>query len=110
LTARPFVVTASPVSRAFRDRLEAEVGGTVDVLDLAQLRRLPVPSLLRTLSTHRGRPALLAVEDETTTSVLPVLHAVAAVARPSSIEVVRADLSRERRTKEKGTYGVKDLG
>jgi glycosyltransferase involved in cell wall biosynthesis len=105
----PFVITASPLSRDFRERLETEIGGRVDVLDLAQLRRLPLRTLLRTLNAHHGQPALLAIEDDTAASVLPVLHAVAAGARATSIELVRADLSREARTKRQLVSGLARL-
>lgn len=98
MTEAPFVVSASPVSREFQDRLEQEAGAELEVLNLAQLRRLPVPSLLRALNERHGRAALLALEDETAASILPVLHAVAVLARPSSVELVRVDLTRERRT------------
>ena len=44
----------------------------------------------------RGRPCLIALEDIGSESILPLLEGVAAIALPSSIEVVHADVRRER--------------
>jgi glycosyltransferase involved in cell wall biosynthesis len=92
-----FVVSPSPVSGAFLGRLEETAGGPVDVVNLAQLRRLPTRSIVTSLRSHRGHRALVALEDSSSEGILPILHAVATLASPSSIEVVRGDLSRERR-------------
>lgn len=98
MTGGPFVISASPVSRGFREQLERDVGGPIDTLTVMQLRRLPVRSLLRTLRKHRGRPALLALEDEAAASILPIMHALALVAGATSVEVVGSDRPRNRRT------------
>jgi glycosyltransferase involved in cell wall biosynthesis len=92
---RPFALTAYPLSQAFRDQLEGRFGKP-DYVSLPELRRLPPTELLRRLASFRGRPALLPLEDETSSTIRPILHAVATLAFPSSIEVVRLDLERER--------------
>lgn len=94
---RPFMVSASPVSGEFRSRIEEMVGDSIDVLNLSQLRRLPTARLLKALRVYRGSPALIAVEDASTEGILPILHGLAACALPSGVEVVRGDLTRERR-------------
>jgi len=95
---RPFVVSASPLSGEFRERIEETAHGPVEVLNLAQLRRLPMRELVKTLRAHRGQPALIAIEDASSEGILPILHGVAATATSASVEVVRGDLTRERRS------------
>ena len=94
--SRPFVLTAYPLSHEFRERLELAEGGELEYLSIPQLRRLGVRGLLSTLRPMRGRLCLIALEDIGSESILPLLEGVAAVALPSSIEVVHADLRRER--------------
>lgn len=109
MTRLPFVLSASPISRAFREQIEDVVGSSADVLNLAQLRRLPVREMLRTLRAHRGAAAVLAVEDDTAASIVPVLHAVAAIAGPSSIAIVDAELRRTPRTRAQLASGLARL-
>ena len=93
---RPFVLTAYPLSHEFRERLEETEGGELEYLSIPQLRRLGIRGLLSTLRPMRGRPCLIALEDIGSESILPLLEGVAAIALPSSIEVVHADVRRER--------------
>ena len=95
-SARPFVLTAYPLSHEFRERLEDMAGGEFDYLSVPQLRRLGVRELLSTLRPLHGRLCLIALEDIGSESILPLLEGVAAVALPASIEVVHGDLRRER--------------
>jgi glycosyltransferase involved in cell wall biosynthesis len=107
---RPFVISASPVSGDFRDRIEEIAHGPVELLNLAQLRRLPMRELVRTLRAHRGQPALIAIEDASSEGILPILHGVAATASAASVEVVRGDLTRERRGYRQLATGLLALG
>jgi glycosyltransferase involved in cell wall biosynthesis len=107
---RPFVVSASPISGEFLSRIEELAGGTVDIVNLAQLRRLPLRQVIPTLQVHRGRPALIALEDLSSSGILPILHGVAVAALSSSVEVVRSDLTRERRGLLQLASGLGALG
>src|SRR5205814_7841499 len=71
--------------------------------------RLPVRDLLRTLRAHRGAPAVLAVEDDTAASIVPVLHAIAAIAGPTSVAIVDAELRRTTRTRTQLVSGLAQL-
>jgi glycosyltransferase involved in cell wall biosynthesis len=105
----PFVVSTSPLSGGFQERLESSLGGSVEVLNLAHLRRLPPRRLLATMRAHRGQPALIALEDAGSAGIVPILHAMIATARPASIEIVHSDLTRERRTTRQLLTGMTSL-
>lgn len=92
---QPFVLTAYPLSHSFREQLEQAEGTELDYLSVPRLRRLGPRGLLSTLAETRGRPCLIALEDVGSESILPLLEGFAAVALPSSIDIVRADLGRE---------------
>jgi glycosyltransferase involved in cell wall biosynthesis len=93
---RPFALTGYPLSHAFRERLEEAESSELEILSVPQLRRLAPRVLLSKLAQLRGQRCLIALEDPTSESLLPLLEALAALALPGSIEVVRADLSRQR--------------
>ena len=86
------VLSAYPLSRAYRDRLEADAPLPLTYLTLPQLSRLGPRALLRTLRADSGGHYLLAFEDEASVAILPILHAVAAVATPKQITVVDPNL------------------
>ncbi len=58
------VLSAYPLSRAYRDRLEADAPFPLTYLTLPQLSRLGPRALLRTLRADSGGHYLLAFEDE----------------------------------------------
>jgi glycosyltransferase involved in cell wall biosynthesis len=89
----PLAITAYPLSRGYRERLEASLHAEPVYVSLPQLRRLPALEFLRTMHGFRGRRCLLPLEDEASLAIVPALHAVSALARPATIEVVRPDLS-----------------
>lgn len=93
---RAVVLSAYPLSRTFRERLEPSLGRPIEYLDLAKLRARGVRSSIRMLRAHAGGNWSLALEDETTAALMPFLAASAALAQPASLEVVRGDLSRSR--------------
>jgi glycosyltransferase involved in cell wall biosynthesis len=102
-------VSVSPLSGGFREQLEDVAGASVEVLDLAQLRRLPVSRLIAALHDRRGQAAFLALEDPSSAGALPILHAIAALARPRSITVVHDNLSVGRRTSAQLATGLAAL-
>lgn len=93
--AGPFALTAYPLSHAFRERLEQAEGIELEYLSVPELRRLGLRGLLSTIARVRGRRCLIALEDPSSESLLPLIQGFAVVALPSSIEVVRADDSRD---------------
>ncbi|MGH3072961.1 MAG: glycosyltransferase family 4 protein [Gaiellaceae bacterium] len=79
------------VSDSFARLAVDALGGELETLDVASLRRLPARQLLRTLRSHRGRPFALLFEDEASTALIPVLTVLAVVAGADTITVVRDD-------------------
>jgi glycosyltransferase involved in cell wall biosynthesis len=90
-----FVLTAHPLSHAFREQLEQARGVEPEYMSVPELRRLGIRALIGTLAQLRGRPCVIALEDPGSEPLLPLLQGYAAAAFPSSIEVVRADLRSE---------------
>lgn len=98
MTSTPFSLSAYALSRGYRNALEAALGVKPDYLTLPQLRRMPLPMLVKRLRDFRERPALLPFEDEASLAILPILHSLALVANPASIEVISPALERRRLT------------
>jgi glycosyltransferase involved in cell wall biosynthesis len=92
----PFIISAYPLSRPYREAVEAEVGTAAEYLALPELRRLGARTLVARLRDLDGRPGILAFEDPASLAVLPILHAVAAVATPASLETLGPSLERTR--------------
>jgi glycosyltransferase involved in cell wall biosynthesis len=91
---QPVVLTAYPLSGAFRDELEAALGAGLRYVALPWLRRLPPAALARTLTSFRGAPCYVALEDPESRPLLPILAAVAALSAARRVELVERDLSR----------------
>lgn len=89
-----FALSSYPLSRDYREQLESEEGAAVDFLTLPQLRRLGPGALLRTLRARSGSNCLIAFEDDASLALLPILHAVAALATPKQITLVGPDYVR----------------
>jgi glycosyltransferase involved in cell wall biosynthesis len=87
-------LSARPVSRRFRDELEAELGLAPTYATLTSLRRLPPLRLVELLRATSGR-CLLLVEEGTTEPLVPVLEAIAILSAATTIEVVRPELRTE---------------
>lgn len=84
-----FLLTPYPVTAAFRMRLEARFG-RLEPLTVAELRRLPLRSLVRTLRALDGT-GVLAAETESARAVLPTLRLLAAATRAHDLYVVVGD-------------------
>ena len=91
---REYAITSYPLSEEFRSRFEACVSASPRYLPLAELRRLPVTSLVRKLRSLGGERVFVPLEDESSRVLLPVLHGLAALTRSKRIEVVSPDLTR----------------
>lgn len=88
------VLGAYPLSSDYRERLERTFGTGITYLNLAQLRAQGLIAGLQMVRSHVGEQWLLALEDETTTALLPFLMGCAVLGTPRSLEVVRGDMSR----------------
>jgi glycosyltransferase involved in cell wall biosynthesis len=84
-----FLLTPYPVPAAYRARLE-ERFGPLEPLTIADLRRLSLPSLVRTLRALDGT-GVVAAESESARALLPMLQSLAAVTRAQSLYVVVGD-------------------
>jgi glycosyltransferase involved in cell wall biosynthesis len=104
-----FALSAYPISGSFRAGLERLAGEPIELVVLPELRRLGPHGLVRRLAALRGR-CLVVLEDPSSVTLLPVLEALALATRAGRIEVVRDDLSLERRSRFDGIVGVAGLG
>lgn len=98
MTDRPFVISAYPLSRPYRETLEAELGEPAEFIALPELRRLGSRALVSRLRDFHGRRGILAFEDPASTAVLPILHGVASAGFPSSLEILGPSFEQERLT------------
>lgn len=92
---RTFALAAYPLSGAFRNELEREAGGPIEMLVLPELRRLNPPALLRRLLSLEGR-CVIPLEDPSSDALLPILEGLAGITRARTIEIVRSDGTRMR--------------
>lgn len=75
------VLTNYPLSKVFRDRIEAHLGGTPRYVNVTDLRQVSLWRLATGLLALRAPRVLVAAEDESTRAVLPVLRLLAALVR-----------------------------
>jgi glycosyltransferase involved in cell wall biosynthesis len=105
---KTFVLTAYPPSGAYLARLEKLAGGDLEIVTVSELRRLSAAGLLRRLRSLEGR-CLLPVEDPSSTLLLPILEAIAALTRARVIDIVDRDLETKRRSRLAALRGLADL-
>ena len=86
------VLSNYPLSRGFRQRLEARAGAGLELVNIAELRQVSALNLLRAL--RRLRPPLLSVatEDEASTALLPILELLATLTRARRLQTIDAAL------------------
>jgi glycosyltransferase involved in cell wall biosynthesis len=94
--SRTVALLPYPPSAGLREKLEAELGEEPEYVNLAEIGRLRSFATVRSLRRYRGRPAIVVIEDEASESAIPVLHAVAAAAGASEVELFRTDGTRRR--------------
>ncbi len=102
------VLTAYPLSGAFRAELEAQLG-EVRYFTLPALRRLPARELVRALASFRGAACFVAIEDQESGPLRPILAAVAALSAARRVELVERDLSRSRIGRPRALLGLAAL-
>ncbi len=91
-----FALTIYPLSRGFRQTFEQTLGIEPTYVNLTDLRKLPVPQMLRRLRHLAGDRLLLPLEDDNSRSVLPILKALSGLTSAREIEIVYPDLRSER--------------
>lgn len=91
-----YALTVYPLSSAFRGRLAEALADDPVYLNLSELRRLPLRQMFTRLRSLAGARLVLPLEDDNSTSILPLLLAVAAVANASVIEIRYPDLRAQR--------------
>jgi glycosyltransferase involved in cell wall biosynthesis len=85
----PVIFLPYPPSADLRERVAAELNGDPEYVSLAQIGRLRSLRTMLSLRKYKGRPAFVVVEDKTSESAIPLLHAVAFAAGSSSIELLQ---------------------
>lgn len=85
-----------PLSSEYRRKLGVSVGQEPTYMSVAELRRLPVKQLLRSLWKDVGETLLIPLEDANSMALLPVLETLASVSGARSIEVVYPDFTRQK--------------
>lgn len=91
-----YALIAYPLSGAYRQAFESMVGGAPHYLSIADLRRMPIPALIRKMRAMRGARVLIPMEDVNGLTLLPVLQCFAAISTADSIEIIYPDARRER--------------
>jgi glycosyltransferase involved in cell wall biosynthesis len=94
--SRTVALLPYPPSAGLREQLEAELGEEPEYVNLAEIGRLRSFQTVVSLRRYKGRPAVVVVEDEASISAIPVLHAVAAVAGASLVELFQPSVGRRR--------------
>jgi hypothetical protein len=94
--SRTVALLPYPPSAGLREQLEAELGEAPEYVNLAEIGRLRSFQTVVSLRKYKGRPAVVVVEDEASISAIPVLHAVAAVAGASRVELFQPAVGRRR--------------
>jgi glycosyltransferase involved in cell wall biosynthesis len=81
------VLTNYPLSTQYKSWLERELGCVPRYLTIPELRGRPMPQIIAHLRSLRG-DLFLPLEDENSSSILPVLQMLAAMSGASRIEVI----------------------
>jgi glycosyltransferase involved in cell wall biosynthesis len=106
---RSIVLTAYPLSGAFREELASALGDELRHVALPWLRRLPPPALAKTLASFAGAACYVALEDAESRPLVPILAGVAAGSCARRIELVERDLARTRISRLQAVRGVSSL-
>lgn len=85
-------LTAYPLSKDFRARLEARLGRVPDYHTLAELRQSSLFGMLRRLAGMKADRLLLPLEDPGARGILSLLAVLASLTRARRIEIVDLDL------------------
>lgn len=89
-----YALSVYPLSSGFKKHIEESTGG-LKFLVLGELRKMPLKALLKTLRSLGAGCIYLPLEDPGSRALLPILYGLAAFSDTRSIEVIKADLTRE---------------
>lgn len=92
----PYVLSCYPLSSAYRSDIERRLGGSPEYMTLTELRQQPVSAMLRALLAVKGAALRIAIEDETSRALLPVLGMLASLTRARRLVVTWEDQSETR--------------
>jgi glycosyltransferase involved in cell wall biosynthesis len=86
------ILSNYPLSRAYRLRLEQRYGSSIEVLNVAELRQVSFVNLLQGLRQIGARRLSVAMEDEASVALQPVLELLATLTRARNLETIDARL------------------
>lgn len=86
------VLSGYPLSKDFKAQISGQFDGVSGYIEMSKLRQLSVPAMLKTLWSTRGAQLVIALEDPTSGSVLPILRILAALTRARRLSVMHHDL------------------
>lgn len=90
------ILTMYPVSRDFRIKMEPIIASDAPELTITELRQLRPMTMVRKLWTLKPDRIVIAIEDATSRSLLPVLYIIAMLSRPQRIVAVLENLETSR--------------
>jgi len=101
------ILSNYPLSRAFRSRLEQHFGSGIHLINIAELRQVSFVKLVRALRQIRAERLSVAIEDEASAALLPVLELLATVTRARRLQVI--DMRLEQRAFTRGRAALHGL-
>src|SRR5258707_678928 len=89
-----YVLSAYPLSKEFRTRLEDDIQVSPLYLSIADLRQRSAWRVLNTLLSLGADTLFLAMEDESSSGALPILQILAFVTRANSVQLINPQVTR----------------
>lgn len=90
------VLSSAPLSEEYRSRLRQRVREDLIFKHLAEIRRQPPVAALKSLRAAATQSCYIAIEDDSSWAVLPILQTIGSATWPSRLQLVRKDLSQSK--------------
>jgi len=87
------VLSSAPLSEQYRDRLHETLGEQLVFTHLAEIRRQPPLAALKSLRAAATERCYIAIEDDSSSAVLPILEAISSATWPRRAQLIHGDLS-----------------
>jgi glycosyltransferase involved in cell wall biosynthesis len=87
------VLSSAPLSEEYRHRLVGMLGKHLVFAHLAEVRRQPPLATLRHLRAAAAEGCYIAIEDDSSRAVLPILQAIGSATWPRRLQLIHEDLS-----------------
>jgi len=87
------VLSSAPLSEEYRKRLQGAFGENLAFTHLAEIRRQPPLAALKRLRAAATEHCYIAIEDDSSSAVLPILQAIGSATWPRRLQLIHADLS-----------------